>query len=87
MDLSLALLIYLIVVVVLIVVLCRHGYTAASAIIVALIIGFVLLIIMAHPSEINVDSVSGSSYAIYVLILIGTVIVSMFYAFMVAIRR
>lgn len=86
MELSYTLCIYLIIVFVIIVILCRYGYRPWSAIIIAILVGFVLLNVLTPPSEIQSDQESGSVYAAYMLIQILTLIVVIIYAFVTAIK-
>ena len=86
MELTYALCIYAFVVVILILIFCRTGIRAWSAVVLSLLIGQILINILAPPSDIDTDTDSGSSYAFYMLIQLGTPIVVFIYAFMCAFR-
>jgi hypothetical protein len=81
------LLVYLLVTVFLLLILRRLGYWAWSALLLASVVGFVVLLTLCPPGEINPWEESESISAMYILIITLTPILVVCYAIYAALRN
>lgn len=80
MDLPSVLWIYLIFVIITFLIAYCYGYHFWESLVISSIIGLIILLAFYPPSELNIDSDNYSCIAIYILILIVTILIVCLYA-------